>query len=439
MIIQKQKLNRAGFTIVELLIVVVVIAILAAITIVAYNGIRQRAVVSSLQSELSSSAKKLETEKIASGNNQYPDSFSSTGIVIREGVTNAYFKSGDTYCYSLTQGAISYYITNDNKITAGLCPAASVGLYTIFAFDTTQANCATTVQLPIALPASAPGSTIDWGDGTTNVLNASLQSHAYASEGSYTVKYDGPISEINTSSITGANRGCLKGVTEWKNGITPTTLSFATSTGLTSVAKPPATIVNMYQLFNGATSFNQDLSTWDTSNVTNMSSAFNGATAFNKSLTGWDTSKVTNMSIMFYNAAAFNQPVGSWNTSNVTDMSNMFYGTNAFNQPIGSWNTGKVTSMGYMFRDATAFNQPLNSWDTSKVTNMSFMFTNAYAFNQPLGSWNTAKVTTMEYMFNGASTYNQNLSTWVVTLVSPKPPVNFSGSSAWTQPKPTWT
>lgn len=38
-----------GFTIVELLIVVVVIAILAAITIVSYNGIRQRAEVAAVQ------------------------------------------------------------------------------------------------------------------------------------------------------------------------------------------------------------------------------------------------------------------------------------------------------------------------------------------------------------------------------------------------------
>ena len=35
--------NNQGFTLVELLIVVVIIAILAAITIVVYNGIQQRA------------------------------------------------------------------------------------------------------------------------------------------------------------------------------------------------------------------------------------------------------------------------------------------------------------------------------------------------------------------------------------------------------------
>ena len=43
------KTSKQGFTIVELLIVIVVIAILAAITIVAYNGIQNRAKASSAQ------------------------------------------------------------------------------------------------------------------------------------------------------------------------------------------------------------------------------------------------------------------------------------------------------------------------------------------------------------------------------------------------------
>lgn len=56
-----------GFTIVELLIVIVVIAILAAITVVAFNGVQQRARATTAQSELAAVAKKLEMHKIDNG------------------------------------------------------------------------------------------------------------------------------------------------------------------------------------------------------------------------------------------------------------------------------------------------------------------------------------------------------------------------------------
>ncbi|HEY0965665.1 MAG TPA: prepilin-type N-terminal cleavage/methylation domain-containing protein [Candidatus Saccharimonadales bacterium] len=52
--------KQSGFTIVELLIVIVVIAILAAISIVAYNGIQNRGKASSAQSLASQVAKKAE-------------------------------------------------------------------------------------------------------------------------------------------------------------------------------------------------------------------------------------------------------------------------------------------------------------------------------------------------------------------------------------------
>ncbi|HEX7483861.1 MAG TPA: prepilin-type N-terminal cleavage/methylation domain-containing protein [Candidatus Saccharimonadales bacterium] len=64
-------MKQRGFTIVELLIVIVVIAILAAITIVAYNGIQGRAKDSTRLSDMTAIRKALELYKTANG--QYPE------------------------------------------------------------------------------------------------------------------------------------------------------------------------------------------------------------------------------------------------------------------------------------------------------------------------------------------------------------------------------
>jgi prepilin-type N-terminal cleavage/methylation domain-containing protein len=60
-----------GFTIVELLIVIVVIGILAAITIVAYNGVQNRANDAVVQSDLENMAKAIQSYGAINGD--YPD------------------------------------------------------------------------------------------------------------------------------------------------------------------------------------------------------------------------------------------------------------------------------------------------------------------------------------------------------------------------------
>lgn len=75
--IKSKSQSERGFTIVELLIVVVVIAILAAITIVSYNGITNRANQSASKSTASSVQKKVELYQAEENN--YPTAAQLTG------------------------------------------------------------------------------------------------------------------------------------------------------------------------------------------------------------------------------------------------------------------------------------------------------------------------------------------------------------------------
>ena len=153
--------------------------------------------------------------------------------------------------------------------------------------------------------------------------------------------------------------------------------------------------------------FNQNIGSWDTSNVTNMSGLFYGENAFNQNIGSWDVSKVTNMSYMFAWARSFNSPLNSWNVSNVTDMNNMFREDFLFNQNIGSWDTSKVTDMSWMFYAARAFNNngnpSIGNWNTHNVTNMSTMFQDTWVFNQNISTWNVSNVTNHS-SFRGGTT-----------------------------------
>jgi len=71
--------KQRGFTIVELLIVVVIIAILAAITIVAYNGIQNRAKSSASAAAAASLQKKVEAFAIESASGVYPTTVAALG------------------------------------------------------------------------------------------------------------------------------------------------------------------------------------------------------------------------------------------------------------------------------------------------------------------------------------------------------------------------
>lgn len=129
-------MNRRGFTIVELLIVIVVIAILAAITIVAYNGIQNRTNDTAVQADLRNFAGKIMEYQAINGT--YPNGGGTTGpagtnfkvtrgsyatnmhnfiYCVNQGAGSDKFiiaatsKSGNRYAYSQDKGLSSYSYT----------------------------------------------------------------------------------------------------------------------------------------------------------------------------------------------------------------------------------------------------------------------------------------------------------------------------------------
>jgi prepilin-type N-terminal cleavage/methylation domain-containing protein len=125
--------KQNGFTIVELLIVVVVIAILAAITIVSYNGIQNRAKESAAQSAASQVAKKIALWQVDNPNT-VPTRLLDVGInTSSESSTSFEYSPVSTradggWCATVSTTNKSYYITSLNSTpTTGGCPGHAQG------------------------------------------------------------------------------------------------------------------------------------------------------------------------------------------------------------------------------------------------------------------------------------------------------------------------
>ena len=87
---------------------------------------------------------------------------------------------------------------------------------------------------------------------------------------------------------------------------------------------------------------------------------------------------------MFFNATSFNQDISSWNVNSVENFTFMFRGATSFIQDISSWNVGNSgDEMGGMFQDASSFNQDLSSWSVSGISGCRFFAAGASSWTLP--------------------------------------------------------
>ena len=220
---------------------------------------------------------------------------------------------------------------------------------------------------------------VDWGDGTVETFTtAGERTHTYAEEGEYQVILDGTVTEWgrNTwadSSLTTSRVNSQQKMTEvyqWGTlGLIATVGMFRETKGYFVIANDfPSTVASMANMFRGTgTTFNGDISQWNTSSVTNMGNMFSSST-FNQDISDWDVSSVTNMRGMFSDST-FSGDISQWDVSSVTDMREMFLGS-SFNGDISQWDVSGVTNMGIMF-SGSPFDGSLEGW----VLNPSVSFT----------------------------------------------------------------
>ena len=122
----KYQHRHPGFTIVELLIVIAILGILAAVTVLGFNGVQQSAGEAVLKSDLANADRQLENAKTLAGS--YPANADT--VKKSNGTTFEYTRTGENYCITASSESVQesfFYSTTNRTIQEGACPGHSGG------------------------------------------------------------------------------------------------------------------------------------------------------------------------------------------------------------------------------------------------------------------------------------------------------------------------
>ena len=176
---------KKGFTITELLIVIVVIGVVSSIVLVSYFGFSSRAIEASIKADLHNAANIIKMDYTVEG--AYPSSIESTnfgkGLDFGDSILD-YFPSPYGFCLTMQRNGVVYRVTNDSDPRVGDCSDYGLVLY-----------------LDAGNTESYPGTGNIWYDLSGFSRNGTIYNGAvYSSDGGGSFVFDGLNDYVDLSS-----------------------------------------------------------------------------------------------------------------------------------------------------------------------------------------------------------------------------------------------
>ena len=248
----------SGFTIVELLVVIVVIGVLASISLVAYTGVSRKATEAAVVTDLTNTTKQFKLFQIE--NSGFPTTIdctqpnSVTNKCIKPSGSNTigvYYADNSsmpqTFCFTVINGNIKKNINQDGLMSAGACTYPFNGTLTATTASRSQIN-------------------LSW----TSITNASSYTVQKADNTSFTGAtdiYTGLNTSTNSTGLTSSTtyhyrvKVTIAGDDSNWATTSAVTSDFVGPTGLASIAKTSTSINLSWNAVSGATGYKLQRST----------------------------------------------------------------------------------------------------------------------------------------------------------------------------------
>ena len=139
------KKTTSGFTIVELLVVIVIIGILAAITVTTYNGVQNRSYYSAVQSDLVKLSKRMAIYKTSSSDGKYPVALAGS---LRDGLSPVEIRINTKAYSTVANSNFTYYESDDGSDYAILATVKNGPVLSMKGSDPTVRTYTNATQYP---------------------------------------------------------------------------------------------------------------------------------------------------------------------------------------------------------------------------------------------------------------------------------------------------